>query len=88
MPKFWCANPLTRKVFQYTQSEGITDFPRGEFLAYGDYIITGIESREEAQKWVDEYACCHKCRNSWKGHKGDPCPICKEPMTHHEEGAR
>ena len=29
---------------------GETTFPRGEWLAHNDHIITGIKSREEAEK--------------------------------------
>ncbi|MDY7037851.1 MAG: hypothetical protein SV375_17025 [Thermodesulfobacteriota bacterium] len=54
MPLKWCHNEKTGEIFSYTEAEGITDFPRGTFLAYGDYLTTGFKSKQEAEKWKKE----------------------------------
>lgn len=80
MPKYWYHNAYTGEIGSYTEAEGITDFPRGVFLAYRDYLVTGIKSKEEAEVWAHEYHACHKCKDSRKGAVGDPCPFCREPL--------
>lgn len=46
----WCYNAKTGEIFSYNVEGNLTDFPRGTLLAYGDYLTTGIESREEAEQ--------------------------------------
>lgn len=79
MPKLWCVNSKTGEVFQYTSAEGITDFPRGDFLAYGDYLTTGIESLEFALAWHRISSICDHCRRMVMGPPGSPCTSCDRP---------
>jgi hypothetical protein len=58
MPRKWYCVPHLKEVDSYIEAEGITDFPRGVFLAYGDCcLITGFNSRKEAEKGMKEYPC-------------------------------
>ena len=50
--KVWYACGKCQKVEQYTQEDTLTDFPRGEFLAHQDFLVTGIKSKAEAEKWL------------------------------------
>lgn len=51
----WCANGLTGEVFSYEVGGNLTDFPRGDYLAYGDALTTGMKSRAEAEAWLREW---------------------------------
>lgn len=58
MPKYWYSISDTKEVGRYTEAEGITDFPRGVFLAYGDCCLTtGMKSKEEALQAIKDYPC-------------------------------
>ena len=48
---------LCEHIIHYTiDDDGDTTFPRGEWLAHQDYIVTGIgETREKADAWVAAY---------------------------------
>lgn len=48
--KKWCYNAKTGEIFSYNVEGDLTDFPRGVLLAYGDYLTTGLDSLEEAEK--------------------------------------
>jgi len=76
MPKKWCYNAKTGDIFGYTEAEGITDFPRGTFLAYGDFLTTGIGSRAAAETWANEWSACLKCKATRHGKPGELCPFC------------
>jgi len=47
----WCHNAKTGEIFSYNQEGELTDFPRGDFLAYGDYLTTQFTTKEEAIQW-------------------------------------
>lgn len=72
----WCHNAKTKEIFSYEVSGGITDFPRGQLLAYGDYLTTGIESKAAAEKWGMEWTACSVCRAAVPGKPGDKCSRC------------
>ena len=48
MESYWYFADFYVVIFSYIESEGITDFPRGVFLAYGDYLTTGFKTKEKA----------------------------------------
>lgn len=56
----WMCCEKCREVTSYIVDHvnDTTTIERGHYLAHGlysDYITTGFESREEAQKWLDEH---------------------------------
>jgi hypothetical protein len=58
MPKYYYCVPHTKEVGSYTEAEGITDFPRGVFLAYGNCcLVTGFKTRKEAEEGIKKYPC-------------------------------
>lgn len=58
----WYLNTKTKEIDSYNECGELNDFPRGVFLAYDDYLVTGFRSKEEAEnsKWV----ACDKCNGS------------------------
>lgn len=76
----WCHNAKTGEIFSYTVSGGITDFPRGTFLAYRDYLTTGLRSKKEAEKWAKEWLPCTKCRSARKPNNEGRCDLCKTQL--------
>ncbi|MER2512630.1 MAG: hypothetical protein ABTQ25_09505 [Nitrosomonas ureae] len=70
----------TGEIDSYEVSGNLTDFPRGVFLAYGDYITAGLKSKQDAEKWASEWSACPKCKSSRHGKHGDPCHFCKTPL--------
>ena len=74
----WCYNSLTGEMFSYQESGGLTDFPRGDFLAYGDYLTVGFKTRKDAEDWAKEWGHCKKCKRT--AHKTDDgiCSLCKK----------
>lgn len=76
----WCSNAKTGEIFSYIVSGDITDFPRGTFLAYGDYLTTGLKSRQSAFEWSKEWSACLKCKCSRHGKDGDKCSFCGETL--------
>ena len=79
MATYWYHNSKTGEIESYRQEGELTDFNRGTFLAYGDYLTTGIKSLEEAKKWAKEWGACHKCRAT-RHPKDGKCPYCKEEI--------
>ena len=58
MPKYRYCVPCRNEVGEYTETEGITDFNRGTFLAFKDCCLTtGFKTKEEAEKWMKEHPC-------------------------------
>lgn len=55
--KYWYVNGATGEIDSYNESDGITDLPRGVFLAYGDALTTGLKSKEDAEKWLKDWEC-------------------------------
>lgn len=76
MPKYWYHNAKTKEIDSYTDAEGITDFPRGVYLAYANYLTTGLKSKEEAEAWAAEWSACLNCEDSVRVRTGDPCSRC------------
>jgi hypothetical protein len=73
----WCHNAKTGEIFSYqVSSGGLTDFPRGVWMAYGDYLTTGISSKEKAEKWAKEWGCCKECRTSRNPNGQGVCSFC------------
>lgn len=72
----WCHNAKTGEIFSYKEEGELTDFPRGTFLAYGDYLTTGFKNKEEAESWAKEHGCCFKCKSSCKPNEEGKCPFC------------
>lgn len=57
MEKWYCI-PHKNEVGSYNESDGITDFNRGIFLAYGNCcLVTGFKSKEEALEGIKKYPC-------------------------------
>jgi hypothetical protein len=84
MNKEWCVNSKTGEVFSYEVDGEFTDFPRGTFIAYGDYLTTGIKNKEKAIEWANEWSACNRCKAARHGKQGEKCPHCGEPLEHHE----
>ena len=78
--KKWYHNSRTGEIGSYTEAEGITDFPRGTLLAYGDYLTIGFNSLEEAKEWAAEWGACDKCRSSRKPNESGDCQFCGSPV--------
>ena len=76
----WCHNAKTGEIFSYQVSEDLTDFPRGTFLAYGDYLTTGLRSKEEAMEWAKKYGVCSKCKSSCPTNGDGKCTYCGSPV--------
>jgi len=72
----WCHNALTGEIFSYKVEGELTDFSRGTFLAYGDYLTTGLKTKEEAIDWAKEYGCCKKCQSSRLTNREGKCVFC------------
>lgn len=54
--KRWYACQRCKRVDHYYElDDGMTTFPRGEFLGHRDYLATGFESEADARKWLDEH---------------------------------
>jgi hypothetical protein len=59
----WCYNAKTGEIFSYAiYDNGDTDFPRGDFLVYEDYLTTGMRSKKEAIAWAKEHPICEQCK--------------------------
>ena len=80
MPKYWCHNAKTGEIFPYMSAEGITDFPRGTFLAYGDYLTTGLKNRKAAKEWAEEWGICEKCKSVKKPNENGNCSFCGQAI--------
>ena len=72
----WCHNAKTNEIFSYQEAEGLTDFPRGTLMAYGDYLTTGFRDKNEAEAWSTEYGCCDKCKSARKPDENGNCQFC------------
>jgi len=80
----WYHNAKTGEIDSYEVSGNITDFPRGVFLAYGDFLTTGMKSRKEAEDWGNGQSECPKCRCSKFGKHEETCRQCGTPLIHHD----
>lgn len=60
----WCHNAKTGEIFSYNQEGDYTDFPRGDYLVYGDYLTTGFASKAGAVEYARTHGACHKCKGS------------------------
>jgi hypothetical protein len=78
--KKWCHNAKTGEIFSYEVSGNLTDFPRGTFLAYNDYLTTGLKTKEAAEEWAKEYGCCNKCKNARPVNENGKCIFCGEKI--------
>lgn len=72
----WYYNAKTGEIASYKEAGELTDFPRGVFMAYGDYLVTGFKTKEKAEKWANEWSACTQCRNCVPGKNGDKCRSC------------
>lgn len=77
----WYYNAKTGEVDSYREAGELTDFPRGVLMAYGDYLVTGLKSLQEAQHWAATWSACLKCRNCVSGQGGDKCRACGETLV-------
>ena len=75
--KKWCHNSYTGEIFSYEVSGNLTDFPRGQLLAYGDALTTEISSKERAEEWAKEYGYCPKCDKTVSPLGNGKCRWCK-----------
>lgn len=71
----WYHNSKTGEIDYYESCGTLTDFPRGVLLAYGDYLTTGFDTKEDAEKWAGEWVACPKCKTTVKPKEGC-CPHC------------
>ncbi len=53
--RLWYYVQKTGEIGSYKQAGELTDFPRGVYLAYRDSLVTGFNSREEAEVWRKEH---------------------------------
>ncbi len=55
--RYYCI-PHRKEVGYYNEAGGITDFPRGVLMAYGDCCLTtGFATKEQAEAWMKKYPC-------------------------------
>jgi hypothetical protein len=82
MPTFYYHNALNGAIASYRASKGpgLTDFPSGMLLAYGDYLTTGLRTQAEANAWAQEWPACPTCKAARKGTVGEPCGLCQTPL--------
>lgn len=78
MATYWYHNAYTGTIASYRQADELTDFPRGELLAYGDYLTTGLKSKEAAEAWAQAWHACLKCKAVRCGVVGELCMFCTE----------
>jgi len=76
--KNWCYNSKTGELFNYEVCGSLTDFPRGDLLAYGDYLTTGFKTREAAVEWSKEWGHCPKCKRTSHKTPDGICSWCKK----------
>jgi len=76
MTTYWCHNSKTGEIFSYQSCGELTNFSRGTYMAYGDYLTTGLESRKEAEEWAKEWVACHKCKATRHIEKDGKCQFC------------
>lgn len=79
----WCHNAKTGDIFSYKVSDDLTDFPRGVFLAYQDYLTTGLKSEDEAKEWAENHGVCNKCKDSCLSKDGN-CFMCGNQLEFKE----
>ena len=76
----WYHNSKTGEIDSYEVCGDLTNLSRGVYLAYGNYLTTGLSSKEEAEKWAAEWSACPKCKSTRYGKNGEPCPFCKTQL--------
>lgn len=81
----WYYNAKTGEIDSYNECGELTDFPRGVWLAYGDYLTTGFKSRAEAIQWSNEWGACLKCKSARFSHGGQ-CAFCESDIILHKVG--
>lgn len=80
----YCHNAKTGEIFEYHEfDDGDTDFPRGIFMVYNDYIVTGFKTREAATEWGREWGECPRCKSARKSNNGK-CNFCGSNVINHE----
>lgn len=73
----WCHNAKTCEIFSYKiYEDDTTDFPKGELVAYGDYLTTGFECFHEAEEWAESWKPCLTCEAVVKPDEYGKCPNC------------
>lgn len=51
----YAVNYKTKEIIEYNiYNNSDTDFPRGDWLVDRDFILTGIETKENAEKYLKE----------------------------------
>jgi len=80
--KKWYCNTKTQEVDSYNESGDLTDFNRGEFLAYGDYLVTGYKTKEDALLGLKTWLPCDTCNGTALTTKNNPliCIRCNKPL--------
>ena len=64
--KLWYVNGATGEIDSYTQEDTLTDFPRGVLMAYGDAIVTRLNSKEDAERWLKEWKCIKEIKGAFR----------------------
>ena len=81
MTKKWYHNAKTGEIGSYNEYEsGETDFPRGLFLAYSDYLTVGFSTEGKAIEWSKEWGGCDKCKGASSPNKDGVCFRCGEAV--------
>lgn len=76
----WYLNTKTKYIGMYEEYQnGNTNFPRGELMAYRDYLVSNFSSKEEAQQ--SGYMACEKCEDAVKPDHNGVCWRCKGTLT-------
>ena len=52
MKKWYCCEKCQKVDYYYVHDDGTTSFNRGELLAHNEFLTTGFDSKEEAEKWL------------------------------------
>ena len=84
----WYHNSLTGEIDSYRESGSLTDFPRGVYLAYGDYLTTGFKTKQAAIDWSLEWSACEKCKGTSRGKPGDVCTRCGNILRGPRDGRK
>ena len=71
----YCYNAKTGESFSYNVIGSYTDFPRGELMAYEDYLVTGIDNLFQLFSVESEFGECPKCKSVRRSINGK-CTFC------------
>jgi len=68
-------NALTGEIDSYEVEGSLTSFNRGILLAYGDYLTTGFDTKQQAEEWAKHQMICRECKAS-RSKVRNKCFVC------------